>query len=65
MKTARIFNGSWFLCAVAVAIVVGEVLARALSDHFGFRNNPLVVGFLCAGLVAVIASVIYDGADAK
>lgn len=63
MKTARTFKGSWFCFAVAAAILVGEVAAWALADRFGYRNNPLVVAFLCTGLVAALASVLYEGAD--
>lgn len=63
MKTLRTFKGSWFLLATVVAIIVGEVAAWEVSSHFGVRNNPLVVAFLCIGLVAGIVSVLYDGAD--
>jgi NhaP-type Na+/H+ and K+/H+ antiporter len=63
MKTLRTFKGSWFLLAIAVAIIVGEVIAWEISSRFGVRNNPFVVAFLCIGLVAGIASVLYDGAD--
>ena len=63
MKTLRTFKGSWFLLAIVVAIIVGEVVAWEVSARFGLRNNPFVVGFLCMGLVAAIASVLYDGAD--
>jgi hypothetical protein len=61
--TRRTFKGSWFLVAVVVAVLVGEIVAWEVSSHYGLRNNPLVVAFLCAGLVAAIASVLYDGAD--
>jgi hypothetical protein len=64
MKATRpTFKGSWFLAAVVAAILIGEVVAWEISSHFGMRNNPWVVAFLCAGLVAAIASVLYDGAD--
>lgn len=63
MKTLRTFKGSWFLLVTVVAIIVGEVVAWEVSSHFGVRNNPLVVAFLCMGLVAGIASVLYEGAD--
>jgi hypothetical protein len=64
MKTTRrVFKGSWFLFAVAVTILVGEIIAWEVSSHYGLRNNPLVVAFLSAGLVAAIASVLYDGAN--
>jgi hypothetical protein len=63
MKTARTFKGSWFISAVVIAILIGEFAAWEISSYFGMRNNPLVVGFLCAGLVGAIAAVLYEGAD--
>lgn len=63
MKTARTFKGSWFVSALVVAIVVGEIVAWEVSSNLGLRNNPVVVAFVCAGLVAAIVSVLYDGAD--
>jgi hypothetical protein len=63
MKTTRTFKGSWFLLAVAVVIIVGEVIAWGLVNTYGLRANPLVIGFLCAGLVAAFASVLYEDAD--
>lgn len=65
MKPARRFKGSWFLFAMVVAILIGEVVAWEVSSHFGVRSNPLVVAFVCAGLVAAIASVLYDGCDVE
>ena len=59
----RTFKGSTFLVVMVVVILIGEVIAWEVSSHFGLRNNPLVVGFLCAGLVAAMASVLYDGAE--
>lgn len=63
MKTARKFKDSWFYTAVVVAIVLGELVAWFVSENFGLRNNPLVVGILCIGLVAAMTSVLYDGRD--
>ena len=63
MKTARTFKGSWFVFALVAAIVLGEVIAWEISSRLGVRSNPIVVGFLCAGLVAAITSVLYEGAD--
>ena len=64
MKTShRVFRGSWFLVALVATILIGEIVAWEVSSHFGLRNNPLVVAFVCAGLVGAIASVLYDGAD--
>ena len=51
------------MLAIVVAILIGEVLAWEISTAFEVRNNPLVVAFLSAGLVAAIASVLYEGAD--
>ena len=63
MKTARTFKGSWFLFAIVVAILIGEIAAWEVSSRFGIRNNPLVVAFLSMGLVAAMASVLFEGAD--
>jgi len=63
MKTARTFKGSWFLFAIVVAILVGEVVAWELSKYFGFTNNPFLVAFLCLGLVTALAAVLFEGAD--
>lgn len=63
MKAIRKFKGSWFVSALVLAIVIGEIVAWEISSRFGVRNNPVVVAFLCAGLVAAIASVLYEGAD--
>jgi hypothetical protein len=63
MKTTRTFKGSWFLSAIVVAILIGEIVAWEVSSRLGIRNNPLVVAFLAMGLVAAIASVLYEGAD--
>jgi hypothetical protein len=63
MKTTRTFKGSWFVIAVVIAILGGEIVAWEASNHFGFRNNPLLVAFICLGLVTAFVSVLYDGAD--
>ena len=63
MKTARTFKGSWFVFALVAAIVLGEAIAWEITSHYGVRNNPIVVGFLCAGLVAAITSILYEGAE--
>ncbi|WP_414664782.1 hypothetical protein [Horticoccus sp. 23ND18S-11] len=63
MKTTRRFRPSWFMLAIAAAIVVGEVAAWEFTSAYGIRMNPLVVGFLCIGLVAAITSVLYEGID--
>jgi hypothetical protein len=64
MKTTRKrFNGSWFILAIVGAIVVGELIAARMASAYNLRASPLVVAFLCAGLVAAIASVLYEGAD--
>ena len=61
--TNRKFNGSWFVVAMVVAIIIGEVVVWEISSRYGIRSNPVVVAFLCAGLVAAITSVLYEGAD--
>jgi hypothetical protein len=63
MKTTRTFKGSWLLFAMVVAILIGEIVAWEVSSQLGVRNNPLVVAFLSMGLVAGMASVLYEGAD--
>lgn len=63
MKTTRTFKGRWFMFAIAVAIVIGEVIAWELSRMFGIRNSPFTVAFLSAGVVAALAMVLYEGAD--
>lgn len=65
MKTAPIFKGSWFLCAVALVISIAEFAAWMASCYLGFSNHPLVVAFLAAGLVAAMAAILYDGADLR
>ena len=65
MKTTRTFKGTWFLFAMVVAILIGEIVAWEASNRLGIRSNPLVVAFLCMGLVAAIASVLYDGAELR
>jgi hypothetical protein len=63
MKTLRTFKGSWFITAIVVAILIGEEIAWEVSSRLGIRNNPFVVAIHCTGLVAGIATVLYDGAD--
>lgn len=63
MKTARTFKGSWFLAAIIASIAVCEVIAWKLSETYGWRLNPLTVAFVATGLVAMAASVIYEGTD--
>ena len=63
MKTTRTFKGSWFLLTLAVTIIVGEIIAWGVVNVYGLRANPLTVGFLCAGLVAAFASVLYEDAE--
>ena len=64
MKTkTRAFKTSWFLLAVVVAIVIGEVIAWEVANRFGLRSHPLVVGMLAIGLVTAIVSVLYEGVD--
>jgi hypothetical protein len=65
MKTARTFKGSWYLLSMAVAIIVGEVVAWGIADRFNLRANPLTVAFLCIGLVVAFAMVLYEDADIR
>jgi hypothetical protein len=62
MKTTRTFKGSYYFVAIAVAIILGEVIAWEVANAYGFRAHPLTVAFLCIGLVAAFASVLYDDA---
>jgi hypothetical protein len=61
MKANRTFKDSGFIYAIVGAIIVGEIVAWEVATRFGFRANPLTVAFLCAGLVAAITAVLYDG----
>lgn len=63
MKHARTFKGSWFVTAAIAAVILAEGAAWAISERFGLRTNPLVVAFLAVGIVAMVASVLYDGCD--
>ena len=63
MKKLRKFSNSWFGIALVMGIIVGEIVAWELSSRFGLRSNPLVVGFVCVGLVTAITSVLYEGVD--
>jgi hypothetical protein len=63
MKTTRTFKGSWFILAVAIAIVVAEVVAWKMSGLFSFHFSPVTVAFAAAGLVAVAASLIFEGTE--
>lgn len=63
MKLTRKFKDSWFYSAVIAAVVIGEVVAWVVAENFGLRANPLVVGFLCVGLVAALTSVLYENID--
>lgn len=55
--------GRWLMIVSVIAVLVGEVIAWEVSNALGIRNNPLVVGVLSVGLVAAIASLLFDGAD--
>lgn len=51
------------MLAMILAAVMGEFAAWGLSNHYGFRLNPVTVAFLSVGIVAVVTSVIYDDVD--
>lgn len=63
MKTTHTFKGSWFIGAMLAAIVLGEIAAWKISTLYALHANPIVVAFVCAGLVAGIASVLFEDAD--
>lgn len=63
MKTNRTFKGSWFLTAMVVAIVVGELIAWNGSSAWGFRFSPIPIAFLCIGLVEAGAVMLYRNAE--
>ncbi len=63
MKATRSFKSSWFVFALAVAVIVGELLARELVNRFGFHLNPVTAAFLSVGLVTAVTSMIYEGVD--
>jgi hypothetical protein len=60
MITTHKFKGSWFVVAMIAAIVIGELVALKLSAAFDFHVNPVTVAFASAGLVALVASVVFD-----
>lgn len=63
MKTAPRFKNSWFVFAMIVTVAAFEALAWIMSSTFGYRLNPLTVGFLGVGVVAIVTSILYDGVD--
>ena len=63
MKATRKFKNSWFVTAIVVTILVGEIVAWEVSTQLGIRSSPLVVAFVSTGLVAAIVSVLYEGVD--
>jgi hypothetical protein len=63
MKTNPVRKNSWFPCAFVLLVVLAEVGAWTVSSTLGFRNDPFLVGILATGLVAAMASVLYEGED--
>ena len=45
------------------AIAVGELLATEFGPRLNLHVNPVTVAFACTGLVAMVASWIYEGGD--
>ena len=63
MKATRSFKSSWFVFALVVAVIIGELLARTLVNRFGVNINPVTAAFVSIGLVAAVTSMIYEGVD--
>ena len=62
MKTVHSsFKESWFLCTIAGAIILGEIIAWKIAGLCGVRINPVTVAFVCTGIVAVVTSLRYEG----
>lgn len=54
------FKNSWSFIAIVVTNLVGQLATWEVSSRFGLRSNPMVVAFLCTGLVAAMVSVLYE-----
>jgi hypothetical protein len=63
MKMTRCFKSSWFFGAIALAIVIGELLAVEFGPRLNLHLNPVTVAFVCTGVVAMVTSWIYEGVD--
>ena len=63
MKTSHTFKGTWFIGAMLAAIIVGEFVAWKIHTLYALHANPIVVAFVCAGIVAGITSVLFEDAD--
>lgn len=63
MKMIKHLRTSWLLAAMAAAVVIGELLAWQISQHFGLRFPPVPVAALAVGSVAAFVAWQYDGVD--
>ena len=63
MKKLKTLKTSWFLLAMIVAVVIGELIGKAVANAFAVRVPAVPVAALCVGLVAFTVSLIYDGTD--
>ena len=58
MKVVHRFRVSWFLVALVVAVILGQLAAALLAEHTGFHPGSLAVAFLSVGLVCLITDAI-------
>jgi hypothetical protein len=63
MKMIKRLRTSWFLGAMIVAVVVGELIAWQICGYYKLRFPPVVVATLCIGAVAAFVAWQYDGTD--
>ena len=58
MKTPHTFKGPWFALAIALGILIAELIASQLSGYYDLHLNRVTVAFGAAGLVGVLASIV-------
>ena len=63
MKTTHKFKGSWYLSSMLVAIVLGELIAWAIASLYSLQASPIIVAFICAGIVALGAMIFFNDAE--
>lgn len=65
MKSARIFNYSWFLFTVIASICAGELVAWTLSRYLEIRIDPFIVAIICVALSTAVGAVVTKDAELK
>lgn len=63
MRKIRHLKGSWYFGAMAIAVILGEILRSLISRAFDLHISAIPVAAVSVGLVAVVVSLIYDGND--